>query len=82
MKEFFQKYDLNEESVSTRYATQAAAHYRQTLKGAADSVPCNDPPPTYDEGREPAPISTQSRSFEEIKMQSPSIGSQNSGAPQ
>lgn len=54
MREFFQKYDLNEESVSTRYATQAASHYRITLKGAADSVPCIEPPPTYDEGREPA----------------------------
>jgi len=48
MREFFQKYDLNEESVSTRYATQAAAHYRQVLKSAADSVPFNEPPPTYD----------------------------------
>jgi hypothetical protein len=48
IREFFQKYDLNEESVSTRYATQAAAHYRQVLKSAADSVPFNEPPPTYD----------------------------------
>lgn len=64
MEEFFRNYDLNDESVDTRYNTNAALYYRNQLKCLVDDTAFNQVPPTYDIGREQAPIQNQ-MSYEE-----------------
>eukprot|EP00347_Sterkiella_histriomuscorum_P020751 403336610 len=50
--EFFQSYDLNEESMQMKYKTKAAEFYRSKLRCQAEGVPFYDEKPSYDQGRE------------------------------
>ncbi len=53
LKEFFKAYDLNEESVQTKYKSQAAAYYRSKLRCMVEGVPFEESEkPSYDQGRE------------------------------
>ena len=42
LHEYFQNYDLNDESVQTRYKTKAADFYRVQLRTESDNIPLND----------------------------------------
>ena len=39
LKDFFQNYDLNDETVQVRYNTNAASFYRQMLRSSSENVP-------------------------------------------
>ena len=39
LKEFFQNYDLNDETVQIRYKTNAAGFYRVLLRSSSDGIP-------------------------------------------
>lgn len=58
LKEFFENYDLNDESPSSRYGTNASFFYREQLKNQCERVSFIKAPPTYDEGREQSLINT------------------------
>ena len=66
LKEFFQNYDLNDESPSTRYGTNASFFYRVQLKNQCERISFIKAPPTYDEGREQSLINTHIKSQQEI----------------
>jgi len=51
-KEFFQKYDLNDENVMNRYQTKASQFYRRQLRCASEMIPASEDQPTYEVGRE------------------------------
>jgi len=52
LSEFFSHYDLNDESVQTRYKTKAAEYYRHKLRNLCEGVPFSEEKPIYDLGRE------------------------------
>ena len=39
-----------------RYKTNAAAYYRRIIKARSQGSSLDEPPPTFDKGREPAPF--------------------------
>lgn len=42
LKDLFQNYDLNEESVQKRYNTRACEFYRLQLRSISENIPFND----------------------------------------
>lgn len=55
LKNYFQNFDLNEESVQLRYNTRAADHYRLMIRSASDNIPFAEIKPEYSAGREQIP---------------------------
>lgn len=55
LKDFFQNYDLNDESVQQRYNTRAADFYRLKLRSQGENIPFDETNPTYEIGREQVP---------------------------
>jgi ADP-ribosylation factor GTPase-activating protein 2/3 len=55
-KEFLKNYDLNEEVPGIRICTRAADFYRRKLNAKCNGNMFDEVPPTYDHGREKAPI--------------------------
>ena len=55
MREFFQNYDLSDESIEVKYGTRAADFYRLQLRSTAEGIPFNEPSPNYEEGEQQLP---------------------------
>ena len=55
LKEFFQIYDLNDESVQQRYNTRGADFYRLKLRSMGENIPFDETNPSYEIGREQVP---------------------------
>lgn len=49
--EFFDKYNLNEEEIKTKYTTVAAQYYRKKLLALANGQSLMESEPQYEEGR-------------------------------
>lgn len=61
-EEFMQQYQLDKSNQGDepmkhqeKYSTEAAEYYRRKLKAQVDNVEFDEPPPSFDKGREPAP---------------------------
>ena len=70
LKEFFQIYDLNDESVQQRYNTRAADFYRLKLRSMGENIPFDEQNPSYEIGREQVP-QDEARSAEQIMQNNP-----------
>ena len=55
LRDQFQNYDLNDETVQIRYNTKAADFYRKYLRGLSENIPMNEGPPDYEVGRAQIP---------------------------
>jgi hypothetical protein len=67
--DFFQDFDLNSESIQTRYKTKAAQFYRDKLKKLVEGEPFVMSTPDFESGREV--MQEQMRSSEEIMKNNP-----------
>ena len=67
LKEFFQIYDLNDESVQQRYNTRAADFYRLKLRSIGENIPFDEQNPSYEIGREQVP-QDEARSTENLNQ--------------
>lgn len=79
LQEFFQIYDLNDESVQQRYGTRGADFYRLQLRTMCENIPLSDQKPTYESGREQMPVS-EGKSAEEIMENNPPYQSADANA--
>lgn len=52
LKDFFQNYDLNDESIQARYNTRASEYHRLYLRCMCENIPFGEKEPSYDLGRE------------------------------
>ena len=52
LREFFQRYDLNEESQNTRYNTVACNFYKKWLLATVKGDTFTEAAPLYEEGRQ------------------------------
>ena len=77
LHEFFQNYDLNDESVQQRYNTRGAEYHRLMLRSMSDSIPFNEQAPTYDDGRDQIPVD-EARTAEQIMENNPPFKSDGS----
>jgi len=62
-QEYLANYDLMEESVATRYSTQASDYYRNQLRSKVDGTRLPEGAPQYEQGRQQVPTG-ESRSYE------------------
>lgn len=60
LKEFFTKYDLQDEDIVTKYNSKAAVYYRRCNQAAANNLPFFEAEPTYEQGREDSRVNTES----------------------
>ena len=51
LKEFFDRYDLNEESQNVKYSTVAAHYYKRWILAETQGEHFDEPAPLYEEGR-------------------------------
>ncbi len=56
LKEFFQNYDLNDESIQVKYNTRVSEYNRLYLRCMCENIPFREKQPSYDYGREKIPI--------------------------
>ena len=70
LKEFFNNYQLMEASAHDRLNTRAAQWYRKEIKAKSLGNSMDEPPPTFDRGREPAPIEVNNTYEERMAMNS------------
>ena len=52
LKDYYQRFELNEVNVMERYNTNAAQHYRLRLRHASDGLAFKDPTPDFESGRQ------------------------------
>lgn len=51
LKDFLEKYSLNDEEIKLKYTTRASQFYRKQLQAQATRTPFFDPEPSVEEGR-------------------------------
>ena len=51
LKEFFDRYDLNEEGQNVKYSTVAAHYYKRWILAETKNEAFDEPAPLYEEGR-------------------------------
>merc|ERR1719498_684291 len=65
MREFFDRYDLNEESQNMKYSTVAAAYYKRWILAMTQGKEFTEAAPLYEEGRQQHAVEYEKKEYPE-----------------